>query len=66
MDEIIEWTKSKVPGFFKQQTGQAYLLVSGTLWLFWKEGAPEALWWIVGGLGAFYIGFEKVRSIFAK
>lgn len=53
-----------VPGFFKQETGQGFLLVVGALWLFWQNGAPSELLWIVAGLGGIYLVFEKVRSIF--
>lgn len=53
-----------LPGFFKQQTGQAFLVVAAALWLFWKEGAPEIVLWMVSGLGGLYILGEKVRSSF--
>jgi hypothetical protein len=51
-----------LPGFLKQQTGQAFVIVAGVMYWFWKEGAPETLWWIVGGCGGLYILGEKLRS----
>jgi len=49
------------PGFIKQQTGQAFLVVIGALWMFYKAEAPELLYWIVGANGALFIVFEKIR-----
>lgn len=52
----------QLPGFFKQQSGQAFLMVVGALWMFWKAGAPDLLLWLVAGVGALFIVFEKIRA----
>ena len=54
----------QLPGFFRQETGQGFLLVAGALYLFWTQGAPEYLLWLVAGIGGLYILGEKVRAIF--
>jgi len=52
----------KIPNFFKQESAQAFLLTAGGLWLFWKEGAPDSLLYMVTGLGGVFIVAEKWRS----
>jgi hypothetical protein len=53
-----------VPAFFTQETGQGFLLACGAIWLFWREGAPAPVLYIVGALSALYIVGEKIRAIF--
>ena len=52
-----------LPGFFKQQTGQCFLIVVGALWLFWKNGAPSCVLLYVTILGGVFIAFEKLRAM---
>ena len=51
-----------LPSFFKQETAQCLLLAVGALWLFWQNGAPMCVLWMVSGLGGLYILGEKVRA----
>jgi uncharacterized membrane protein len=55
-----------LPGFFKQQSSQGFLVTVGALWFFWKEGAATELLWMVTILGGVFIIFEKMRSAIAK
>ena len=51
-----------LPGFLKQQTGQAIVVVGGLLYWFWREGAPMELLYILGANGFAYIVGEKWRA----
>lgn len=49
--------------FAKQESAQVFVLAVAALWIFWKADAPDQILWMVGGIGALFVVFEKVRSM---